>query len=317
LKKLININFSRGNVIESSHRALAMISDLDSNKIFDNVDDNFLTYPRSAVKSLQCFLLTENRNISEKQVALACASHHGANSHISEVSLWLNQLHLDESNLVCGAQTPYDIKSEKELILKNQSPSKLHNNCSGKHLGLLQVCRNKDWPLDYWNYDHPIQLQIRNFFSEITHHDFKKTPWGIDGCGIPTYACSLDHLSKMSLELLKPSGHFIKVKNAVKNHPEFVGGEKSLCTRILKMTDGRVFAKVGAEGVYFAVDYEKKLSIVLKILDGASRAAEFLISRILLQTGSINENECEQLVSSETKNWSGQSVGHISSDFNI
>ena len=97
-------------------------------------------YPRSAVKALQALPLVESGaadrlGLSDKEIALACASHSGSYDHVATVRTMLAKAGCDERALECGAHWPLGEGEARALARSGRTPTALHNNCSGKHAG--------------------------------------------------------------------------------------------------------------------------------------------------------------------------------------
>jgi L-asparaginase II len=319
----LSVNIYRANQVESCHRVHAIISDKGQGQhkgktIYGN--HNYSLFTRSVIKPFQAAVSFEldtfqKMKISPTELALACASHHGESFHIQTVKSWLNRIKLSETNLVCASHEPYNKKAFEHLLTTSEKPTRLHNNCSGKHSLMLSTCVFKNWPLDYEHYNHPLQIEIRKKLTQWSNYDFETTDWATDGCGIPTYFIPLHVLATLCEELIEPKKmnyQFVDLFwKSILAHPEMISGTDGICTKILKITEGNVFAKVGAEGVYIAVDKKRKISISLKVEDGASRASEYAVCKLLYHTGSLTEDQFKMLQPGIIKNWEGKSVGHI------
>lgn len=304
----------------------------------------YFVFPRSAIKMIQAFLLAKYcPQISLDRLALACSSHMGEKIHTELAAKWLQDLKLQPDNLVCAAHEPYDEATRKEMIRSGTAPQRLHNNCSGKHSGFLQVCLTRGWNLNYEQWQHPLQYELRQLMTELTGEDFASAPWGVDGCGIPTYYCRLSSVAKMWSQFLlvslsadmpslnsttnssfnSPLNHsFIKTLNcivqAVQTYPLLIGGQQSLCSRLLLDFPTVLMIKTGAEGVYAGVLWRSQVAFAVKVIDGASRAAEAAVLHLIQQHGQLTSSESELLNTKYHKqilNWAGKAVGDITVSF--
>jgi L-asparaginase II len=252
--------------------------------------------------------------LGEEELAIACGSHHGDENHVRAVSSWLERLGLDESHLECGVHPPYDKQSARNLIRSDRKPCPLHNNCSGKHCGLLTFCRARGWDTaGYSNYDHPVQVALRETLAEFYGLDAQGLSWGIDGCGIPTYAVDLATLAKAMARVASPGslpravGDAVGVlTSAIAAKPHYIGGTESFCTKVVAETEGRVFAKLGAEGVYCAWLPQQGLGLAMKAEDGHGRATEVAMASVLRELGHpLN------FFSPLVRRWTGEVVGQF------
>lgn len=330
VKAPLNVQVIRGESIESHHlvHAVAMNSKGEQLAVYGNAD--LMMFPRSAIKMIQAMLLVESGahkkfNLDLRHLALACASHHGETIHTSLVAEWLTQIGLSASDLVCGAHWPSDEPRAREMAKLDIQPTKLHNNCSGKHTGFLSVSKTLGYPTEgYGKYDHPIQVSLRKIFSELSEINYDKVAWGVDGCSIPTYFVPLKSMAKALSSFLPNSNQPADRKEAMalllkamRTHPELVGGNHdSYCTAIGRATKGHVIAKIGAEGVYAAIIPELDLVIALKTEDGAFRACETSVAALV--NHFVAEKKAagdflipEKLSSPIQKNWAGEEVGKI------
>jgi L-asparaginase II len=122
--------------------------------------------------------------------------------------------------------------------------------------------------------------------------DLKEVPWGIDGCGIPTYAAPLGAMATAMAKTADPSSLDSQIQEAlgrilaaVRHRPELIGGSGNFSSQVVAETEGRVFAKVGAEGIYGAWIPSQGVGIALKCEDGAGRAAEAALASVLRELG--------------------------------
>lgn len=322
----ILVEVLRGDSVESTHLVDAVVADEHGARVAAFGDFNKVVYPRSAIKPLQAlpFVLSgacdrlENPN---RVISLACSSHDAERRHLETLSSWHKGFDLSESDLVCGPHPPEDRDSYFELIREGRVPCRLHNNCSGKHTAMLSACRANSWPtLGYELYDHPVQREIRQHLSGFSGLDHESLPWGIDGCGIPTYALPLEVLAKMMAVFLpgrssdRVGEALQRIRRACAEEPWMIGGKNSLSSQIGALTGGKVLAKIGAEGNYCAVIFDRGLSIALNARDGAERASEAALFALLERYGGIDRiclQEIKQWAAPPLKNWAGTVVGSL------
>lgn len=308
----------RGTAVESRHRVHAVVLEEGTQTMHWGRADLPL-FPRSSVKLLQALSWVAPRfhekwNLGTAELAIACGSHEGEEKHVQLVAQWLKKLGLSEEALECGAHDPYNKAATRALVKTGQMPSPLHNNCSGKHAGILTGCVSMGWELaGYSNYDHPAQEKIRSVLGEVWERDCRDLPWGIDGCGIPTYSLPLRALAlgmyraadaeKLSLDL---QNGIKDLNRAIAEKSEYIGGTDSFCTKVVAETEGRVFAKVGAEGVYGIWIPAAKIGIALKCEDGTTRATEIALVSILNELGYPL-----RFHSPLVRRWGGEVVGQF------
>jgi L-asparaginase II len=315
----LTVEVSRGPKVESQHLVDAVVMNADKKIIASFGEINETVYPRSANKLLQALLLLESGAYSSlgldlRHLALASSSHYGDKIHTDLVHEWLQRLNLNEENLRCGVQAPSRDAMRDTLIREHQLPHRGHNNCSGKHSGLLSVCKFKNY--DIKNYDlmeHPVQQDLVKILSDIYEYDLSSSPYGIDGCGIPTIALPLYNLALAYINFSKlHSGKLIL--EAIAKYPELISGDATACTEVTRATNGRVFAKTGAEGVFCAFSPADNIYLSLKVRDGGTRAAYFATLTLLKNFGCFTpseENILEKFLKPKIKNWEGLVVGEL------
>ena len=321
------VEVKRSIFVESAHLVDAVVVDVNGKIAAKYGACESLIFPRSAIKMIQALSFVESGavesfDLSDKHIAISCASHLGETMHTKLVQEWLEKIQLQENFLECGSHFPYDESARNELIRKEQVPHAIHNNCSGKHCGMLTTALQlKESPRGYSQYDHPIQKRLRKILSELAGQNYEKIPWGVDGCSIPTYALPLESIAK-SMTALLPGAKVsserahaaARILKSIQAEPLLISGTKGLCSQIIKISKGRVIAKTGAEGVFTALIPEQGLSIALKVHDGATRASESAIVHLLHSLGGLTEAEVLSLkitTGAILKNWSGLAVGEI------
>ena len=324
MEKFINtgpltVNITRGPKIESQHLVDAIVMNEDKKILATFGDTQQEIYPRSAIKLLQALLLVESGafaalKLELPHLALASSSHYADHVHTTLVHEWLLKLNLNEDHLRCGVQPPSRDTIRDSLIRQKLSPNRGHNNCSGKHCGILSVCKHKNYDIkNYDIFDHPVQQDFIKLLSEVYEYDLSNSPYGIDGCGIPTITAPLYNLNIGHINLSKRESGKLILK-AISQSPDLISGENTICTEITRATKGRVFAKTGAEGVFCALSPQNNIFISLKVRDGATRASNCAIINLLNQYGCFNEEEqklLDKFLRPKLKNWEGLIVGEI------
>lgn len=296
--KPLEVALMRGMAIESRHRVHALVCDSQGETLHQWGNPELTFFPRSTVKILQAVAwvsegLDAGWDIGDEELAIACGSHMAEPGHVEIVQRWLDKLGLPQSSLECGPHEPTHRPSAHALIRAGERACPIHNNCSGKHCGLLTACLSAGWPTaGYSSYDHPMQERLRQTMGEFLEVDLRAAPWGIDGCGIPSYCVPLRSLALAMAKTADTSGlgsqiqsTVARIARAIKAEPKLIGGTENFSSQVVAETEGRVFAKVGAEGVYGAWIPAEGLGIALKCEDGAGRAAEAALSAILRELG--------------------------------
>jgi L-asparaginase II len=219
--------------------------------------------------------------------------------HTSAAAAWLARLGLSERDLECGAHPPSHAPSAKALYATGNEPNALHNNCSGKHTGMLATCRHLHEPTrGYIRSEHPAQQRVVRVLEEMCGVTTRDAPRGIDGCGFPQIAIPLRALARGMARFGLPdalprerASACRRIAAAMIAHPLMVAGTGRFCTRALAIARGKALLKTGAEGVYLAAIPAKGYGIALKIDDGAARAAEVAMATLLIRHADLDADQ--------------------------
>ncbi|GBD44490.1 hypothetical protein HRbin40_01979 [bacterium HR40] len=288
----VAVEVRRGGRVESRHRLSVAVLRPDGRIVLAAGELDEPIYPRSAIKPFQALPLVESGaadrfHLSSRELALACASHSGEEGHVEAVRAWLLRLGLDETALACGPRPPLSAEVARRLIARGEEPSPLHDNCSGKHAGMLTLARHLGVPeTDYVHPHHPVQRRIRDVLSELTGHAVVDPP-GIDGCTAPNWPIPLRALARAAARFatgadLPPARMRAAARliAACRAEPWYLAGTGRAGTRIVAvLADGLV--KSGAEGVYLGFFPKAGLGLALKVEDGAGRASEVALVALL------------------------------------
>lgn len=299
---------TRSNRIECIHYGQLCITDSDKNIKYRIGDPNTKVFIRSSAKPFIAVAFVESGamerfGITLEELAVICASHSGQVFHRQAVDSILHKLGLDENSLLCGCTDPYNAEMANQLIRENKRPSPLFNCCSGKHSGMLALCKLYGYPIENYNdVNHPVQKLIFKTFTELIGCQAEDIILGVDSCTVPGYMISLHQHSY--LYSLLASGYNTKSKysntlglinKAMREYPRMVIGDGEFCTELMKGCGSKVIGKVGDDGVYCVSIPEKNMGICLKIADGNERAVYPVIIHILKQLGVLNKTEIENL----------------------
>ncbi|MEU7956508.1 asparaginase [Micromonospora humida] len=263
----------RSGFVEGVHRGSVVVLDAAGAPVAGAGDGTSPIFPRSASKPLQTLgmLRAGLAATDPADVALVSASHAGEEFHLARVAALLRSAGLDPDALHCPPDLPFGEAAREAVLREGGGPSRLAMNCSGKHAGMLLTCLAADWPLDgYWRPEHPLQRRLTATIEEFTGE--RAAAVGVDGCGAPVLAVSLTGLARAFLRLVtaEPGSPERTVADAMRTHPELVGGTGADDTRLMRGVPG-MLAKIGAEGV-IAAALPGVGAVALKIDDGATRA---------------------------------------------
>src|SRR5690606_22168449 len=225
----------RGNWVENRHRGAFVVVDADGQVIASAGDIERPIFPRSAIKSMQALAIFDRHAIdkfhhSSEELALACASHHGEDVHVSNVANFLERMGLSVDDLECGAHMPTNGKAREAIRAAGSAPSALHNNCSGKHSGMLSVALAMGVPTEgYVSREHDVQKSVRAAVEYVIGEDLTEDRCGTDGCSIPTWAAPLrawaQGFARMATGKGLDNGHAAGAKalfDAATSHPHLV-----------------------------------------------------------------------------------------------
>ena len=294
------VQVTRGETVESFHRGAYAIVNADGETIASAGDITHPVFPRSAIKALQALAMIDSGaagayGFSPAEIALACSSHNGEPAHIECVRSMLKKTGIDEKYLECGFHWPTSTAASRQMVKNGITPNNLHNNCSGKHAGMLATAKYLGEPLEnYIKANHPVQARIQTIISEFCQCELIDAPCGIDGCSVPTWAVPLKNLAWGFARLTRPDAPHLaqqigtsgkwsaasaEIFAAARAAPQMIAGTGRYCTKIMQSVP-RLFAKTGAEGVYCGAIAHAGVGIAVKCDDGATRAAEVIFANI-------------------------------------
>jgi L-asparaginase II len=331
----ILVELLRGGHVESLHRGALAVVDADGRVVAALGDVGRPVFPRSAVKLLQALPLVasgaaDRYGLADDELALACASHNGEPAHVAAARSMLAKVGLDAGALECGTHWPTRETVQRAMAAAGETPTALHNNCSGKHAGfvclgcLLAAARGDDpraFVHGYVRPDHPVMREVTAALQAATGFDPATAPCGTDGCSIPTWGIAPQQLALGFARVA--TGHGLsaaqaaaarRLRRAVAAAPFMVGGTERFDTRVMQRLGERVCCKVGAEGVYCAALPERGLGVAIKIDDGAARAAEVAMAAVIEALVRLDDDErtfVAGLADVALRNWNGIEVGRL------
>lgn len=315
----------RGGAVESRHRGAVAVADGAGRLLFTLGDVEAPVFPRSAIKVIQALPLVESGaadalGLTAADLALSTASHNGEEAHVEGARAMLARVGRDETCLVCGPHWPGREDDRGRLHLAGRTPTRLHNNCSGKHAGFVccAVHAGID-PTGYGDVDHPVQREIAAALSDVTGVDTARVPRGRDGCSIPTWALPVAAMARGFARLATGEGLAATRARAARRlldaaiaEPFMIAGTERFCTDFIRACGGSVYVKTGAEGVFCAALPALGLGVAVKCDDGAARAAEVVtatvVSRLL---GRYEDPALARFRTPVIRDWNGVEVGGL------
>lgn len=317
----------RGNWVENRHRGAFVVVDATGTIIASGGDIERPVFPRSAIKSMQALAMFDRGaydrfHHSTRELALACASHHGEDMHVEGVTQFLGHIGLSAADLECGAHMPTDGKAREALRAAGAEPSPLHNNCSGKHSGMLSVALAMGVPTaGYVEREHAVQKAVRQAVETVIGEPLSEGRCGTDGCSIPTWAAPLrafaTGFARMATGTGLPENYATGARvlfDAATTHPELVAGTGHLDTLVMGAFGGRLMQKGGAEGVQCGAIRDKGWGYALKCDDGNMAASHAMVAALLLEHADPDAAQravLEKFVRQPTRNVRGLVVGEM------
>ena len=318
------VEVMRGPVVESAHRVHVAVVDADGALRAFSGDPDRVTFWRSAAKPIQALPVVEDGamerfGITPQELALCCGSHSGTAAHVKVAEALLEKIGVTAEALACGPHAPFDEDTRRDLVEQGLEPVRLHNNCSGKHAGMMAIARARGWePEGYQRVEHPVQARLLTEVARWTQMPAEAIGLGVDGCGVVCYALPLRQMALAYAGLAAAARRGepapAAVVQAMAAHPEMVAGEGRICTDLARVTEGRVFAKMGAEGVYCVGVPGAELGIAIKIEDGSVRAVAPAVAGVLRELDLISEDDFGALhahVFQEIANTRGEVTGEV------
>ncbi|MBS1914272.1 MAG: asparaginase [Bacteroidetes bacterium] len=323
----------RSGRIDALHYGSVVVTDPAGRILYSANDPHYPTYLRSSIKMIQALPVVlsgavERFEFTDRELAICCASHVGADYHLATVAEMLRKIGLDEPDLGCGAHEPDDRAERKRLLCSENAPTQLHNNCSGKHTGMLAACVAKGWPVEsYLEIDHPLQQWILDLMAEHSGIPRQQIGIGIDGCSLPAFYMPISGVSTALARFVAgaadPSSAAGRIMHAVRTYPEMINDVGGFDSEIIRATNGRAIAKRGAMAIFVVgITTEKygPIGVTVKLEDGNMAPMPVVVMKVLEEMEVLTEEEIIALRRFRTiplANWRGLDVGDVAADFSI
>lgn len=322
----------RGGNLDAVYYGSVAVTDSTGRLLFAYDEPYYKAFLRSSVKMFQAIPVilsgaADRFGLSDAELAICCASHTGTGYHLEAAAGILQKIGLDRSMLLCGAHEPADRAERDRLIMQNEAPSELHNNCSGKHAGMLATCLAQGWPLEsYLEIDHPLQIWIHDLIAEFSSVRRDQLVMGMDGCSLPTCYLPLATISTMLARFVERAGSDTaerRILAAVAAFPEMIHELGAFDSKLTRVLAGRGIAKRGAMAIHVVgVDTDRygPIGITVKLEDGNNDSVPIAVMSVLKQIGILMPDQQEQLRRFETihlANWRGVDVGDMEPTFTL
>lgn len=284
----LQVRLLREGIIESTHYVQAVVADNRGRALSVAGSPETATFIRSSLKPFQALAVTgsgalQRYNLTDRDLAIICSSHQGTVEQARQVFNILWRCDVDPSALQCP--------------IPPGRRSRLEHNCSGKHAGMLAVCRQLNYPLsNYTQRNHPVQRLILSKIAELLRMPAEEIIYAHDDCGAPTYFMQLVQMA--TLYALLASGDNLdmeRIVRAMTHHPNLVAGEGQFDTELMRLSEGELVSKAGSEGIQCIARVGEGLGLAIKVADGAKRAKYAVAIHLLKQMGWISPVIAETL----------------------
>jgi L-asparaginase len=284
----LEVRLLREGIIESRHYVHAAVCDDRGRTLSVAGSAETAAFVRSALKPFQAMAVTttgtlERYNLNDRDLAIICSSHQGTIEQVRQVFNILWRCDVDPSALQCP------------IPAGKHSP--LQYNCSGKHAGMLAVCQQRNLPLNsYLQRNHPVQRLILDKVAELLRMPAEEFICAHDDCGAPTYFMQLGQMASLYAQLASGDNlDMERIVRAMTHHPTMVAGEGEFDTDLMRLSEGELVSKAGAEGIQCIGKVGEGLGLAIKVMDGAKRAKCAVAIHLLKQLGWISPGIAETL----------------------
>ena len=284
----ITVQLLREGIVESIHCCQAAVVDTRGRVLSAAGDPQTTTFARSCLKPIQAlpvsiFGVQERYNLSEKDLAIICGSHQGTIAQARQVFGILWRCDVEPSALQCPIPSP--------------QKSRLQYNCSGKHAGMIAICKQQGWQISsYMDRNHPVQQLALNTMADLLHMPAAEFICAHDDCGVPTYLLEMRQLAHLyALLSAHDQLHLERITRAMTRNPEMVSGNGEFDTELMRLTNGEIVSKSGAEGVQCIGRIGEGLGLAIKVIDGSKHAKNVVSIHLLKQLGWISPTVAQTL----------------------
>ncbi|HEY9889891.1 MAG TPA: asparaginase [Candidatus Obscuribacterales bacterium] len=284
----LEVQLLREGIIESVHTAHAVVCDSRGRMLSVAGNAETATFIRSSLKPFQALTVAaagtlERFGLDDRDLAIMCASHQGQMEQVRQAFHILWKAELEPRQLQCpippGGKSP------------------LEHNCSGKHAGMLALCQQRNWPLEsYLHRNHPLQVLILQTVADLLGMPADEFIGAHDDCGAPTYLMPLNQMASLFAKLTSGDNlEMERIVRAMTHHPELVAGPDAFDTEVMRLTEGGVVSKSGAEGIQCIARVGQGMGLAIKVRDGAKRAKHAVAVHLLKQLGWLTPEVAEEL----------------------
>lgn len=286
-KAQVLLSTLRNGYLDSCYFGSVYLANKDSIYKQIGFDKSTVCFMRSLAKPLQASIICDaniiqDYNLQDKELAIFCASHAGSSEHIKILKDLCKRFKIKQSDFELIAQKPLDLRGFKGRI------TPLHNNCSGKHLMMLLM--SKYLKIDFKNYtneNHPIQKLILKKQNELS--GFNSDILTYDGCSTPLWGLPVKNIIKAYFNFFHNEKYSPLIK-AIINNPYIFGGFDRLDTEIIRLSNKKLFSKVGAGGFVLVYNFESDEILILKITQNNNPIRKLILMDILNKLNWLNSD---------------------------
>ena len=311
-------------MMESRHRVHAAVVNASGTLIATARDPEIVTHWRSSAKPFQIMPLIESGGFDalgwgDDQLALGCASHGGEPEHVAIAEAMLTSIGMEQGDLACGPHEPLSQRGQRVLREAGERPTRLHNNCSGKHAAMLARAHTAGWSTyGYERAEHPVQQSCLEEVSRWSRVPASDIRLAVDGCGVTVFVLGLEPMALAYARLADAARRSqeipSRIVHAMQTRPFLVGGTDRFDSALIEATEGRCIAKIGAEGMHCIALVDEGIGIAVKVEDGAQRAQFPAVLSVLQHFGALPRDlppRLAEFLHRPLRNTRGEIVGDV------
>jgi L-asparaginase II len=320
----LDVIVTRGALMESRHRVHAAVVNASGTLIAAARDPEMVTHWRSSAKPFQIMPLLESGGFDalgwgDDQLALGCASHGGEPEHVAIAEAMLTSIGMEEGDLACGPHEPLAQRGQRALREAGERPTRLHNNCSGKHAAMLARAHAAGWSTyGYERAEHPVQQSCLDEVARWSGVPASDIGLAVDGCGVTVFVLGLEPMALAYARLADAARRSqeipSRIVHAMQTRPFLVGGTDRFDSALIEATEGRCIAKTGAEGMHCIALVDEGIGIAVKVEDGAQRAQFPAVLSVLKHLGALPRElppRLAEFLHRPLRNTRGEIVGDV------
>lgn len=309
----ILVNTYRGQLVDLITTGSIAVVNAKGDLLYSAGNPGETAYARSSAKLMQAVVpvmsgAADHYGITNQEVAQIASSHSGEQIHVDTVRSILKKADIPEQALQCGAHYPFKADVAQRMKRAGDKPLAVHNNCSGKHAGMLITVKYLGEDMDtYYQKEHPHQQRIIKTIGDLCEYDSDKIIIGLDGCGVPVHALPLHNFALGMARMCKPETlqkeyreAAARVVDAVTSYPVNASGSNRIDNKIISRYPGRIVVKSGANGYFAGGIPGEGIGFAIKTNDGIAEPRNIVLIELLHQMGVIPKEDLEYFKAEHT-----------------